>query len=67
MKKRIFNENQRDIFRHSNGRSDESLDSSGEVTSSITPNNQVHYADESDEGLVKFSLFPIEKCIQLFF
>ena len=55
------------MFRHSNGRSDESLDSSGEMTSSITPNNQVHYADESDEGLVKFSLFTLEKFIRSFF
>jgi len=44
--------------RHLNARSDESLSSSGDMTSSTVQNyhslpGQVYYADESDEGLVK--------------
>lgn len=45
-----------------NGRSNESLNSSGDLTSSTVQNynslpTQVYYGDESDEGLVKLFLF----------
>ncbi len=41
------------LFRHLNGRSDESLNSSGDLTSSTIQNYPAQvYGDESDEGLV---------------
>jgi t-SNARE complex subunit (syntaxin) len=40
-----------------NGRSDESLDSSGGDITSSTVQPQVYYGDESDEGLVKQFFF----------
>jgi hypothetical protein len=46
-----------DGFRHLNARSDDSLNSSGDITSSTIQNHHslpgpVYHGDESDEGLV---------------